>query len=369
MIFYTLFWLLIIVISIIYLFIIIWFTIGWSKIKHYYPQKKQFNTKVTVIVPYYNEEKNIEQCLKQLCQQQIQTTEYKIIAINDNSTDNSENIVKKLSETYKQVIPLTNKQKGKKQAISQAVSTTTHELIITTDADCAYTKNWITNIVGYWEQYQPKMIIAPVVLTIQKGLLNKFQYLEFNSLIMATGGACGIKHPIMCNGANLAFCRETYLSLSDPHNKKYVSGDDMFLMHNIKKKYPEEIHFLKSYDATVKTKATNKTKDFFKQRHRWVSKSGGYTDGDTKFTATIVFLNSLLFIIGIVLSIFYKQYIYPLLFLFLTKTLIDYLFFFTTNSFFNHKKYLYLVPLFEIFYSLYVCTISIYSILNPQKTT
>lgn len=364
---FTWFWLLVTVTCILYTLTIIWFTIGWSRIKHYKATKTNFGTRVSVIVAYRNEEKNIENCLIQLCKQTITTKEYQIIAINDHSTDNSEKIVSNLTKTYPQLLMLNSKEKGKKQALNEAIYNANGELIVTTDADCTVPNNWLKTIVSYWEDFKPKMLIGAVVINEKKGFFQKFQYLEFNSLIMSAAGACGINHPIMCNGANLAFCKKTYLSISDPYNNKYFSGDDVFLLHNIKKIAPEKIHFIKSQDTLVKTNAKNTLRNFINQRERWVSKANGYKDNDTKFTAFIVFFYSLLFFVGLFFSLFYTQFLYPILFLYLTKTAIDYLFFQQTNDFFQHKKYFYLLPVFEFIYLFYPFIIGVSGLIKAKK--
>lgn len=364
---FTWFWLLVTVTFILYTLIITWFTIGWKKIKHYKAVKTDFDTKLSVVVAYHNEEKNIEYCLTQLCKQNITTKEYQILAINDHSTDNSEIIVNNLTKIYPQLKALNSKGKGKKQALDEGILKASGELIVTTDADCIFPKDWLKTILNYWEEFEPKMLIGAVAMNDKKGFFQKFQYLEFNSLIMSGAGACGIKHPIMCNGANLAFCKTTYLSIADPYNKKYLSGDDVFLLHNIKKIAPEKIHFLKSQDAVVKTVSKSSLKSFINQRKRWVSKANGYKDNDTKFTAFIVFFHSLLFFTGFLLSLFYIQFLYPTIFLYLTKMAIDYLFFQQTNDFFQHKKYFYLLPIFEFIYSFYPFIIGTLGLIKAKK--
>ena len=54
-------------------------------------------TKVSVVVPVYNTSKYIERCLKTLLNQTLSDIE--IICVNDGSTDNSLEILEKISET------------------------------------------------------------------------------------------------------------------------------------------------------------------------------------------------------------------------------------------------------------------------------
>ncbi len=58
--------------------------------------------KISIIVPVYNTAKYLEQCLKSLCLQTYKNLE--IICVNDGSTDNSLEILKKYSDMVKSVV-------------------------------------------------------------------------------------------------------------------------------------------------------------------------------------------------------------------------------------------------------------------------
>ncbi len=341
--------------------------VGWQKTDVFEPNKTIFATKVSVIVPFYNEQESIKECLKSLLAQNIQTTSFNIIAINDNSTDQSDAIVKLMAKEHNRIIYLENDKQGKKSALTQAIEYSDSNLIVTTDSDCTYKINWLSTIVNFYQDQNPKLIIGPVLMKKGRGLLSGFQQLEFSSLIMSTAGAAGIGRAIMCNGANLAFPKQVFSELVNPLNDKYISGDDVFLLHNIKKEYPDDIHFLKSKSAVVETMPTKGLKAFFKQRQRWVSKVGGYNDGDTVFTAIVVFVACVLQVIGVLLLFKDIQFYEPLLLLFVVKFLADGLFFYITDNFFGHKKYLPYLLLFEIVYVIYASVVAISGFVISKK--
>lgn len=364
---YSWFWLFAVVSAILYAVLMVWFMVGWQKNSFYEPSKTILNTKVSVIVPFYNEQESIATCLEGLLVQNIQSSDFNIIAINDNSTDLSGEIVKSLAKEYNRIVYLENDKKGKKTALAKAIDYSDSNLIVTTDSDCSYNPNWLSTIVNYYEDQKPKLIIGPVLLKKGRGLLSSFQQLEFFSLIMSTAGAAGIGRPIMCNGANLAFPKQVFSEFENPLNDKYISGDDVFLLHNIKKKYPDDIHFLKSKSAVVETLPTKGLSAFFKQRQRWVSKVGGYKDGDTLFTATVVFAVCMLQVIGALLLFKDIAFYQPLLLLFVAKLSVDSLFFYITNSFFDSKKYLPFLFLFEVVYVLYTSFVSVSGFIISKK--
>ena len=66
--------------------------------------------KVSVIIPVYNAEKYLNECISSIANQTMQDIE--ILAINDGSTDNSLVLLDKLSETYKGKLKVFTKENG-----------------------------------------------------------------------------------------------------------------------------------------------------------------------------------------------------------------------------------------------------------------
>lgn len=66
--------------------------------------------KVSVIIPVYNAEKYLRQCISSIANQTMKDIE--ILAINDGSTDNSLNILDELSQKYKGKLKIFDKENG-----------------------------------------------------------------------------------------------------------------------------------------------------------------------------------------------------------------------------------------------------------------
>ncbi len=354
--FFYIVWLFAVVFSLMYLFVMMGFLSGWNGLVNYTQKQKQHHTRVSILIPFCNELDNLEACVKGLVHQRVQTTLVEILLIDDHSTDGSTQLAQKLASQYKQLNYLANQEgkKGKKAALETGITYSKGDLIITSDADCSHPPRWLATMIDYYETQEAGLLIGPVTIQMGSSWLQKFQGIEFVSLIGTTGGAAGINRPIMCNGANLAFTRAVYNEFSDPFKKEFLSGDDVFLMHQVKSRYPETIHFVKSQQALVETKSAATWRQFFNQRFRWASKTPGYTDSDTLFTAGVVFGISLTFVLSALLMIYNLDFYKPLLFVFFFKTAIDGWFFFWVAPFFNQRRLIAYIPLFELFYALYV---------------
>lgn len=89
--------------------------------------------KVSVIVPVYNTEKYLRDCLESLVNQTID--EIEIIVINDGSTDNSLQVIKSYKERYNNIILIDKKNEGQGKARNIALDICMGEYISFVDSD------------------------------------------------------------------------------------------------------------------------------------------------------------------------------------------------------------------------------------------
>ena len=155
--------------------------------------------KVSVVVPIYNSEKYLKECINSIINQTIQDIE--ILCVNDGSTDNSLNILNELKKKDKRIIIFNQKNSGAENARNVALNNASGEYISFVDSDdwvepiflekmvyameknqadlveCRYKKINETNI-ALREEY----FIKPAVIHINKINLLKFKNLLWNKL-------------------------------------------------------------------------------------------------------------------------------------------------------------------------------------------
>lgn len=356
-----------IVTCLVYVSIITLFTIGWFRLKTYYPTTRKLSTKVSVIIATRNEEENIQLCLNDLIVQDFDKNLFEIIIVDDFSTDKTtfiiENIIKSTSVNI-QLYDLKNETLGKfskKEAIQKAIEKSNGELIITTDADCRFNSKWISTYVDYYENSGGKMISGPVCFHDKITLGGRLQSLEFLSLISSGAGAISIGKPIMCNGANLAYSKTAFYRIKGfDKNMEYSSGDDIFLLQNMRKAFgSKSIGFLKNENAIVYTKPQNSVKGFLNQRIRWTSKSRGYQNFFLILTAFSVLLFNLSIISSIIIGLFYTHSLLFAIILFAIKFIVDFPILLGITSFTKQKKLLYFFLPLQFIYPFYIIVIGV----------
>ncbi len=342
-----------IIITISYLVLLLALITGWKRIKT--PEEGSLNPLpvfVSVLIAAKNEEKNILSALASLSNQTIDSELFEVVIIDDFSTDNTNKIVSTFCEqqTNFKLITL-NKHKGKKFALDYGIKNAKGNLIVTTDADCTFQTEWLQTICNYYLNNNVKMIIAPVLFQ-SANWFEHLQALDFFSLMISGAAATGINKPIMNNGANLAFSREVYLSLNDPTKQEISSGDDIFLLLEMKKEFSDKIHFLKSKKAAVFTQPQKTLSAYINQRQRWASKSKYYRNFDIIYTAVTVLSINLFLLFALLSVTLSMKFFFVFIAVFIIKSVFDFVFLAKTSAFFQQKyllKYFLPVQLANIF--------------------
>jgi glycosyltransferase involved in cell wall biosynthesis len=101
---------------------------------------------VSVVIPTYNEEKDIQNCLESLKKQEIKDLE--IIIVDDGSTDNTLGTIEETAKIKKlKIIILKQNHQGPGKARNLGAKQATGEILIFVDADMTFDKNYIKNLI------------------------------------------------------------------------------------------------------------------------------------------------------------------------------------------------------------------------------
>jgi len=341
--------------------IIVYYT--WFKRLQYFSANATFLpvTRFSVIIPARNEELNIEQCARSILQNDYPKNLYEVIIVDDFSDDATSAIIKKLQEEFStlKLIELKNfvgtkLNSYKKKSIETAIANSSFEWIVTTDADCEVNKQWLKLFDNFIQINDTVFIAAPVKFFNNNSFISIFQCLDFLSLQGITAASVRAGFHSMCNGANLAYKKEAFISVNGFKGVDNIaSGDDMLLMHKIQQRFPNKTGYLFHKKIIVSTPPMPDIKSFINQRIRWASKATSYSDKKIFYVLLLVYvLNFCLFILPFI-AIFNHQLFLYWFALLIFKTCCELIFMFPVAKFFDQQKLLWWFPVMQPFHIVY----------------
>ena len=129
------------------------------------------NIKISVIIPIFNAEKYLENCLKSIIIQSFK--EIEIICVNDGSTDNSLEILKRLQLEDKRIIIIDKKNGGSSSARNAALKIARGEYCLNIDSDDWIEQDYFKNMYKRAKKDNLDIVISDIIFDFK----NKKNYI------------------------------------------------------------------------------------------------------------------------------------------------------------------------------------------------
>jgi len=201
--------------------------------------------KISIIVPVYNEEKLIKECLDALINQNYPKTRYEIVVVNDGSTDDTFKVVKEKQKEAEEkgvemkVVSL-EKNQGRVVARETGAKKSKYNNLLFVDSRAIANENVLENIKKI--SYQP--IVGNALINFNRSALDRFKFLLKRKLYPPFFGKSF--EPLfitednfdrIAKGTGIFFCdKELFLSSQLKDKSKYVSDDTKLLWKIVQKK-------------------------------------------------------------------------------------------------------------------------------------
>lgn len=265
---------------------------------------------VSIIVPAYNEEVTISETMKSLLK--LDYRHYEIIVVNDGSTDQTSEIVRKqlgLHPVQRPIrrqldcedpvsvfeglgagrVPITliNKENGgKADSINMGINASRYPYFICMDADSILEKDALTKIARPVLENQDVIAVGSMIricndsvfrdgelveLRMPKKIIPAFQVLEYERSFLASRIFLDkFNANLIVSGAFGLFKKDAVLAVGG--YKKDCMGEDMELIMKLHEYYrsnhlPGIIKY--AYDAVCWTQCPERLRDLIRQRRRW----------------------------------------------------------------------------------------------------
>lgn len=323
---------------------------------------------ISVIIPVRNEANQLPALLEALNSQTASTACFEVIVVDDWSEDETLALARSVQKGYSFSIVDMRKEgnaPGKKNALAAGIEAARYPVILVTDGDCTPSVGWIASYYPFFSDPHCKMAAGLVRYHSAGNVLAGVEALDFYGLVGSAAGAAGLGCPFMCNAANMAFRKEVYDAIGGVSNHNHMSsGDDVFLLHQIKKRDgATAIAWNFSDEGEVFTSGSSSLHQFFEQRIRWASKSKAYSDFAAIAVAFVVLLGNLALVAGIAAGVVLHDYAIPFL-LFGMKALADFpLIMLITRKYGQSNLLWYFIPA-TLMYPFYTGLIGVLSLIR-----
>ncbi len=137
--------------------------------------KNQTSLSVNVVVPAYNAEDTIRNCLDALVHQDYPANCYQVVVVDDGSWDETTSIVE---SEYPSVNVLSQENTGPAAARNAGAISIRSDLVLFTDSDCVANKDWISQMVKSFDD-PSVMAVKGAYRTDQTEWVARFCQVEF----------------------------------------------------------------------------------------------------------------------------------------------------------------------------------------------
>jgi poly-beta-1,6-N-acetyl-D-glucosamine synthase len=265
------------------------------------PNLLEYFPTVTLLIPFRNEQENLANLTEELLKLSYPSLE--IILVDDQSEDGSFSFFKGKFKSDSRIKILQSSKIGKKKAIELGVQSAEGELVICSDADCRFPKGWVERMVEPFSIPKIQLVAGPVISEGQSNFFQRFQQIEWSSILLLTQFFFIQNRPLMCSGANIVYRKSAFLEVNGyDQNSQYLSGDDEFLLKKISARYGKEsCIYLPFLENLVFTRPQKSFFDLLNQRVRWAGKWKLHRDAVHALSAAISFSAQLIWLASFLL--------------------------------------------------------------------
>ena len=231
-------------------------------ISNFFKRKNEdFEPKVSVVVPTYNEQNNIKECLDFIFKSNYKKNKLEVMVVDDGSTDNTLKILKK----YKEVKVLRQEHLGKVEALNLGALNSSHEFILTVDADTVLNKDCLKELIKPFFHHDIGATTGNNNVRNNNSIICAFQNVEYHfSNLIRNSFSKVFDNGIWFSGSVACYRKSALKRIG--YFKKDTLAEDQDIALEMKKFGYRTINAPKAVGYTI---APNKIKDLYKQRTRW----------------------------------------------------------------------------------------------------
>ena len=341
---------LLLIFSVIYVLMILLFA-GAAATSEVRPDEGH-RPRVSIIIAARNEEEQIAACLESIVSLTYPQNLLEIIVVDDRSTDRTAQIVNgyTVRHTHIRVLQIgteTELPPGKANAVMSAIDISSGEILMFTDADCSVPPAWIENTVSHYADRSVGVVAGFTSLTGDPPFA-EMQALDWFVLSSVAAATTRLGFPVTAVGTNLSVRREAYDSVGGYRKIPFSVTEDYALFHAITASGKWKARFPMDLTTLVKSTPCLTMKQLFSQKKRWFTGGRGM-DAKSLLIFAFPYMFSFLILLGVFVSPLWAVGL-----AIAAKLAVDFLLCLPAVLTFRRRSLLFVYPLFEIYYYIYV---------------
>lgn len=218
----------------------------------------------TIIVPCFNEQESIFGTIESLLALNYPKDKFKIMIIDDGSTDNSWNLIQKYKDNP--LIELFQKENGGKHtALNFAIGKSSSEIIGCLDADSFVSPDALRKIAEHFMDKKVMAVVPSIKVFQPTNIIEKIQKVQYEWGIFMRKTLSFLGAMYVTPGPFSFFRREVFNKIGLYHQAHNTEDCEIAL-----RMQRNHLKITNCHDVYVQTVAPNKIKTLYKQQLRWV---------------------------------------------------------------------------------------------------
>lgn len=247
-------------------FAVFWFLVLLDKEPKSRTRKLRKFPSVSIVIPAYNEGKNIIKTLASLISLNYPKNKLEIIVVDDGSKDDTRGLAESfIAENKKYDIKLINKKnEGKGAALNDALKAAKGEFFVCLDADSIVTKDALLKIMPHFTEDNIAVVLPLLKVEKPKNFWQKMQWLEY-LVNMFYKKLMSRLNCIHVSPGPFSVYRKKILRKVGGFDEDNLT-EDLEITLRLQSRHYKIVQLL---DAEVFTLAPRTFRDLYKQRNRW----------------------------------------------------------------------------------------------------
>ncbi|MFC2154572.1 glycosyltransferase [Candidatus Altiarchaeota archaeon] len=219
--------------------------------------------RVSVVVPAYNEEDMLAECVESLLKLDYPGEKLEIIVVNDGSTDKTREIAESFGEKIK-LINLKKNSGTKAIPLNVGLRKATGEFVACLDADSVVGSSNLKNMLRYFQDERVAAVTPALKVYHPKNLLQKLQWFEYIFAIFLRKYMAAIDSIYVTPGPFTVYRRQVLLDEGGFDEENITEDMEIALRLQYR-----QHKIANAFDANVYSLSPDNLSELYQQRRRW----------------------------------------------------------------------------------------------------